>query len=165
MAWPCAIMKHLRLLKRIGYSNVCALANDPSAFFFEGGMMIDADGGYHAYHPDGKSGLDYLANAGVPGHWWALVTDDGKRSGTPVLQTGADPAPGFFISTTTLQDRKLNRRDPRRYVNAEAINYFVLPGRSTFGARVGDVGVAFHPQTGAYDYAVFADAGPAGRIG
>jgi hypothetical protein len=25
-----------------------------------------ADGAYHAYHPDGKPGLDYLANAGIP---------------------------------------------------------------------------------------------------
>jgi hypothetical protein len=24
-------------------------------------MMIDADGGYHAYHPDNNSGLDYSA--------------------------------------------------------------------------------------------------------
>jgi len=25
---------------------------------YESGMMVDADGAYHAYNPDGKSGLD-----------------------------------------------------------------------------------------------------------
>ena len=96
-------MAQIKFLKRIGYSDINTLQDDNSAFFYESGMMIDADGGYHAYHPDNKSGLDYLGNAGKPGNWWALVTDDGKPSGNPVVQSSSDPAPGFYISTTSLE--------------------------------------------------------------
>ena len=53
-------MANLKFLKRVGYSDINTLQDDDSAFFYESGMMIDADGGYHAYHPDNKSGLDYL---------------------------------------------------------------------------------------------------------
>jgi hypothetical protein len=86
-----------------------------------------------------KSGLDYLANAGKPGNWWALVTDNGKSSGNPVVQSSSDPAPSFYISTTSLEDSSVGREDPRRYVNAEWINFFVLPGKLGLGAKLGDL--------------------------
>lgn len=158
-------MANLKFLKRIGYSNINTLDDDDSAFFYESGMEIDADGGYHAYNPDGKSGLDYLANAGQPGNWWALVTDNGQASGNPVIQTDDDPAPGFYISTTSLEDSNCDPKDPHRYVNAEAINFIVLPGRLGLGAKLGDFAVVLRPYTGAYDYAVYADVGPASKIG
>jgi hypothetical protein len=97
-------MTKLKFIKRIGYSDISALPGDGSAFFYEAGTMIDADGGYHSYHPDGKSGLDYLGKAGRPGNWWALVTDSGLPSGNPIVQTEHEPAPGFYISTTSLED-------------------------------------------------------------
>src|SRR6266481_3853569 len=145
-------MANLKFLKRIGYSNINTLDDDDSAFFYESGMEIDADGAYHAYNPDGKSGLDYLANAGHSGNWWALVTDNGQPSGSPLIQTDDDPAPGFYISTTSLEDSNCDRKDPRRYVNAEGINFIVLPGRLALGAKLDD-------------YAVYADVGPANKIG
>jgi hypothetical protein len=158
-------MADLKFLKRIGYSDIDTLADDDSAFFYESGMMIDADGGYHAYHPDGMSGLDYLSNAGRPGNWWALVTDNGEANGTPLVQTGADPAPGFYISTTSLEDPNYDRKDPHRYVNAEAVNFIVLPGRLGLGAKLGDFAVVIRPVTGSYGYAVYADIGPVKQIG
>lgn len=158
-------MADLKLIKRIGYSDIYTLQDDDSAFFYESGMMIDADGGYHAYHPDNKSGLDYLGNAGHSGNWWALVTDNGKPGGDPLIQRDSDPAPGFYISTTSLEDESVDSSDPRRYVNAEAINFFVLPGRSALGAKLGDLGVVIRPATGVYDYAVYADVGPGNKIG
>ena len=158
-------MANLKFLKRIGYSNINTLDDDDSAFFYQSGLMIDADGAYHAYHPDGRSGLDYLGNAGQPGNWWALVTDNGQPSGRPLIQTAADPAPGFYISTTSLEDENCDRKDPRRYVNAEAVNFVVLPGRLGLGAKLGDFAVVLRPSTGAYDYAVYADVGPASKIG
>src|SRR5260370_15595575 len=158
-------MANLKFLKRIGYSNINTLDDDDSAFFYESGMEIDADGAYHAYNPDGKSGLDYLANAGHPGNWWALVTDNGQPSGTPLVQTDDDPAPGFYISTTSLEDPNCDRKDPRRYVNAEAINFIVLPGRLGLGAKLGDFAVVIRPTTAVYNYAVYADVGPASKIG
>ena len=138
---------------------------DGSAFFYEVGMMIDADGGYHSYHPDGKSGLDYLGNAGRPGNWWALVTDSGLPSGNPIVQTEPDPAPGFYISTTSLEDPTRDRGDPRRYVNAETVKFIVLTGKSNLGVRLGDFCVVIRPRTGACGYAVYADVGPANRVG
>jgi hypothetical protein len=158
-------MADLKFLKRIGYSDINTLDDDDSAFFYEAGMMIDADGAYHAYHPDNRSGLDYLGNAGRPGNWWALVTDNGEADGRPVVQADADPAPGFYISTTSLEDPNCDRKDPRRYVNAEAVNFIVLPGRLGLGAKLGDFAVVIRPATGAYDYAVYADVGPANKIG
>jgi hypothetical protein len=158
-------MANLNFLKRIGYSNINTLDDDDSAFFYESGLMIDADGAYHAYHPDNKSGLDYLGNAGHPGNWWALVTNNGQPDGRPLVQTDTDPAPGFYISTTTLEDGSKDPKDPRRYVNAEAVNFIVLPGRLGLGAKLGDFAVVIRPATGAYDYAVYADVGPANKIG
>jgi hypothetical protein len=158
-------MAQLQFIKRIGYSDINTLADDNSAFFYEAGMQIDADGGYHAYNPDGKSGLDYLGNAGKPGNWWALVTDNGKPSGNPVIQSSSDPAPGFYVSTTTLEDTTQDVKDPRRYVDAESINFIVLPGRSNLGAKLGDFVVVIRPDTANWDYAVYADVGPGNKIG
>ncbi len=62
--------------------------NGLSTVFYKSGMTIDADGAPKAYHPkpDDNKGLDALGNAGHPGNWWALVTDNGKPSGNPVIQ-------------------------------------------------------------------------------
>jgi hypothetical protein len=155
----------LKFLKRIGYSNINTHRDDGSAFFYEAGLTIDADGAPHAYHPNGKSGLDYLSNAGRPGNWWALVTDNAKPSGRPIIQGANDPAPGFYISTTSLEDLSYDREDTRRYVNAEAINFIVLPRRLGLGARLGDLAVVIHPQTDVHVYAVYADVGPANKTG
>src|SRR5438045_8956373 len=112
-----------------------SLVYDDSGDFYVTEMMIYAYCGYHAYHPYNKSGLDYLGNAGRPGNWWALVTDNGQPDGNPIRQKNSDPAPGFYISTTSLEDTPQDRKDPRRYVNAEAINFFVLPDISNLGAN------------------------------
>ena len=154
-----------KCLKRIGASNIYTHRDDELGFFYKAGLNIDADGSPHAYHPDGTSGLDHLGNAGRPGHWWALVTDDGKPSGNPIIQTSDDPAPGFYVSTTSLQNASFDRKDPRRYVNSEAINFIVLPAGLNLGAKLGDYAVVLRPETGAISYAVYADVGPAGKIG
>jgi hypothetical protein len=158
-------MPDVKRVKRIGYSDIYTLKNSASTFFYQAGMEIDADGGHHAYHPDGKSGLDLLGNAGRPGNWWALVTDNSKPSGKPVIQNEDDPAPGFYISTTSLEDSNRNRKDPRRYVNAEKMNFIVLPGGLNLGAKLGDFAVVIRPDTGAYDYAVYGDVGPRNKLG
>ena len=43
---------------------------------FESRLRIDADGAPNAYGPAGTEPLDALANAGHPGNWWGIVTDD-----------------------------------------------------------------------------------------
>lgn len=103
---------------------------------------IDADGAPRAYNPGGRlaGALDLLGNAGKPGDWWALVCG---ADGQPIVQGPSDPAPGFYVSTTALQDHGRPLTDPRRYVDSSAVPYLSAPPELlAAGCRVGDVGVA-----------------------
>jgi Fungal chitosanase of glycosyl hydrolase group 75 len=135
------------------------------ALFFVAGMQIDADGAPRAYHPQGSPpGLDFLANAGHPGNFFGVVTD---RHGNPVVQSAHDPAPGFFVSPTSLQRPDLGVENPRRYVDASAIPYIVLPAlvRDKGGVRLGDFATVRRRSNGKVSHAIFADGGPAAKIG
>jgi len=134
-----------------------------SAFFYESGMTIDADGAPNAYHPD-NTGLDDLENAGSPGHWQGLAKD---AQGEPYIQGPDDPFPGYYVSATALADRSKPVSDPTRYVNATRIPFVVLPGEMArqLGARPGDFAVVFNPRNGQNSYAIFGDVGPRDRIG
>jgi hypothetical protein len=135
------------------------------ALFFVAGMQIDADGAPRAYHPNGSPpGLDFLANAGHPGNFFGVVTD---RHGNPVVQSARDPAPGFFVSPTSLQNPDRAAEDPRRYVDASTIPYIVLPAlvRDKGGARLGDFATVRRRSNGKVSHAIYADGGPAGKIG
>jgi hypothetical protein len=140
---------------------------DDRSIVFQAGMEIDADGAYHAYYPrpDSDEGLDNLDNAGHPGDWFGVVTDNGKTNGTPVVQKSDDPAPGFFVSTTALEDSRFSRTDPRRYVDAESIPYIVLPGGLGAGVGLGDYAVVINRRTEKLSYAICGDIGPRKKIG
>ena len=132
-----------------------------SAFFFDAGMTIDADGAPNAYNPE-NTGLDDLSNAGHPGHWDGVVQDE---QGDPYVQGPNDPFPGYYVSCTSLFDRTKERMDPARYVDASKIPYVVLPGevaRQT-GAKLGDFAVVFNLRNGKSSYAIFADIGTMGE--
>lgn len=133
-----------------------------SPFFFVSHFMIDADGAPTAYHPD-DIGLDALRHAGRPGHWWALVTDD---DGEPVIQKDDDPAPGFYVSTTALDDSAVEDiRSPRRYVDAGRVPYISLPPQALEHARLGDVAFVLNLENGRSAGAIIADVGPRDLIG
>src|SRR5579872_5891755 len=70
---------------------------------FHAGMAIDADGSPRAYHPD-NTGLDDLKHGGYPGNWWGVATSNELSTGEPLLQNSSDPAPGNYVSTTSLID-------------------------------------------------------------
>ncbi|HTL81209.1 MAG TPA: glycoside hydrolase family 75 protein [Bacteroidia bacterium] len=131
---------------------------------FISGMNIDADGSPRAYHPDDSSGLDPLYAAGANGKWWGIATG---KNGDPFVQDSTCPCPGFYISTTSLCDGTKKENDPARYVNAEVIPYFVLPNNKTILALVkkGDVARVTNLRNGISSYAIFADVGPADKIG
>jgi hypothetical protein len=133
------------------------------AIFYKAGMKIDADGSPHAYHPQGE-GLDYNYNGGSGGHWWGVITDD---AGKPVIQGLNDPAPGYYVSGTSLEDRSKNKFDPARYVNAEIVPYIVLPERlyTKANVKLGDFAAVINKKNGKIAYAIFADIGPAGKLG
>lgn len=134
-----------------------------TAFFYEAGMTIDADGAPNAYHPE-NTGLDDLANAGAPGSWQGLAKD---TDGEPFIQGPNDPFPGYYVSATALADRSKPVNDPTRYVDASKIPFIVLPGGMArqIGARPGDFAIVFNQQNGKSSYAIFGDIGPADRIG
>jgi hypothetical protein len=127
-------------------------------FFYKSGLDIDADGAFRAYHPNDRLGLDSLAHAGPRGNWWALVTDNGKTSGRPVVQGKSDPAPGYYVSTTALYDPdNPNPRDPHRYVDAAKIPYIVLHPKALNYARLGDFATVVNLQNGKISAAFVAD--------
>lgn len=134
---------------------------------FTGGMKINADGSPRAYAPHVDpplAPLDRLANAGRPGNWWGIATDD---HGTPYVQGPADPCPGYYVSTTALEYPKFEKRDPRRYVDSERVCYIVLPidRYKKWGAKLGDFCHVRNMSTGKEVHAVFGDIGPVGKLG
>jgi uncharacterized protein YoxC len=155
------------LIGHIGKTDILGIG---SGIAYESGMQIDADGSPHAYHPDNKSGLAPLSDAGGPGDWVAVITGSG---GNPIIQTADDPAPGFYVSWTALQDPSRDRKDPRRYVNSETVNYITIPSgflRDTGNpgsaqVKLGDIAVVIRPETGGQAYAIVADRGSPHRIG
>ena len=130
---------------------------DNSAFFFEAGMYIDADGAPDAYNAD-NTGIDDLRSAGEPGDWEGLATD---RDGNPFIQGANDPFPGYYVSETSLEDRTKDPSDPSRYVDATKVPYIVLPHglARQAGARLGDFAVVFNLNNGKSSPAIFADVG------
>jgi hypothetical protein len=131
------------------------------AFFFISGMTIDADGAPNAYDPD-NTGLDDIANAGVPTHWDGIITD---RDGNPLIQGENDPFPGYYISCTSLSDPSKKFTDPTGYVDAAKIPYIVLPNdlADGGGARLGDFAAVMNLRNGKSSYAIYADIGTVGE--
>lgn len=128
-----------------------------SGLAFKGGMTIDADGSPHAYNPQ-NTGLDALGNAGHPGNWWGISTNS---SGKPYVQGANDPAPGYYVSTTALEDSRFPSSDPRRYVNSEEIPFIAVPPQlKDQGVKLGDLVAVRNEKTGKTVFAVVADIGP-----
>jgi len=134
---------------------------DDSAFFFNAGMTIDADGALNAYNA-ANTGLDDLSNAGEPGHWDGVLQDE---AGNPLVQGPDDPFPGYYISSTALADWTKNRFDPTRFVDASRVPYIALPGdlARLAGARLGDFAVVFNLRNRRFSFAIFADIGAMGE--
>jgi hypothetical protein len=127
-------------------------------FVYEAGLAVDADGAFRAYHPNNRLGLDTIEDAGRPGNWWALATDTGEPSGRPVVQRESDPAPGYYVSMTSLFDAaNPNERDPHRFVDAASIPYVVLPPVGLKHAKLGDFATVVNLQNGKVAEAIVAD--------
>ncbi len=131
-------------------------------YIFDAGCMIDADGAPKAYHKNDRLALDHLSNAGKPGNWWALVTN---KNGIPLVQTSKDPAPGYYISMTSLEDDSKAINDPHRFVNSDSIPYIALPVGFSSLYQLGDVALVINKKNNRRCYAIFADKGPADKIG
>jgi hypothetical protein len=135
-----------------------------NAIFYQTGMTIDADGAYKCYHADDNLALSPLAMGGYPGNWWGVVTD---ANGNPVVQGPNDPAPGYYVSQTSLEDQSMDRTNPNRYVDAVTIPYMVLPPQlmNACGAKLGDIAAIYNKNNNKVTYAIFADVGLETHIG
>ena len=131
----------------------------PRIICFQAGMAIDADGSPQAYHPD-NIGLDDLKHGGCPGNWWGVATDNESCDGNPLIQNKKDPAPGYYVSTTSLINAGFGYRDPARYVNAQKIPYYVLPELLLGWITLGDIAWIFNTENKLNGFAIFADVGP-----
>jgi hypothetical protein len=131
------------------------------AVVYRSELALDIDGAPRAYHPNGH-GLDDNANAQFEGRWLGVVTD---AAGKPVPQGPRDPAPGYYISTTSLQDMTRPKTDPRRYVDSSTIPYIVIPGGHIGRCSLGDYAAVFNEQNGKLVFAIAADAGPKRHVG
>jgi hypothetical protein len=143
-------------------------SHDADFVIVRSGLLIAVDGAPRAYHPDDRSGLDFLVNAGHPGDWSGIVTEDGSNTGKPIIQGPTDPAPGYFVSATSLEDGSKARTDPRRYVDSAKICYIVLP-RGVVGQsgepKLSDLSTVYYPASGKVGYAVVANIGPRKKLG
>lgn len=139
------------------------------------GMAIDADGANGqssapVYAPAGYSPapLDYLANAGGPGNWYGVVTNNRKSSGTPIIQKKGDPAPGAYVSATSYMHPGMDWRDPRAYVDANAVIYIVIPSHwreQAKGVVLGCRAEVLDTKTGKRVQAAVLDFGPKAKLG
>jgi|GEM_PF-1554659 len=141
-----------------------AVYKSGTTFYYTTGMTIDADGAYKAYNKNDAIALDYLSDGGVPGDWWALATD---ANGNPIIQGATDPAPGYYVSMTSLADESVSQNSPYAYVDAASIPYIVLPPNleKAGGAKLGDFVAVYNAANGKVSYAIFADEGPNNHLG
>lgn len=141
-------------------------------------FAADADGSPRAYAPLDSSlrGLDFLGNATkdpkipvkqqTPIRWVGIVTRDGAETGAPVVQGDGDPAPGFYVSPTSLHDPDRPRTDPRRYVDAEQVPYLAIGSRALpqLGLGLGDLAWCIDTNDGAQVGAIVADVAPGDHL-
>jgi Fungal chitosanase of glycosyl hydrolase group 75 len=142
-------------------------------------MAVDLDGAPNAYHPPtpehphGKGpglGLEDLRNAsrnlddGPNAQWVGIVTD---KQGKPIIQTEG-PFTGFYVSKTSLEDRRFAIEDPRRYADATKIPYVVLNPilRRNAGVDLGDLAaVVLDSPNHEISFGIVADIGPSKGLG
>jgi hypothetical protein len=150
---PGAAMNGDSMLGQVRASHIRILWDDEDVLALEGGMSIDADGAPRAYSPTSEEGLDALEHAGSPEHWDGIAT---TQDGEPILQGPGDPAPGYYVSTTALQDHSYPSDSQKRYVDASSVPYIALPATED-GPQLGDLAVVLNTRTGKISPAIFAD--------
>lgn len=155
-------------------------------------LNVDADGAPSSYRTDGQGlsytcdGVAAVENGkqikvGAP-NWqarchsaWKAARSSGDYSkvaifgfatdsaGLPLVQKVGDPFPGeAFISTTAVEITVAPAGTQRRYVDATAIPYIVLPAQMRSRVRDSAVAAVWRPKTNMLSFAVFADTG--GRL-
>jgi hypothetical protein len=177
------IKKEKENMKRIigTISGKDIVEEDDGSVTFSSGATLDGDGangqfgGDPCYAPATYNGrtLDDLRNAGGPGNWFGVVTDNGQPNGRPVVQGNADPKPGAFVSATSLHLRDasgnpLPASSPFKYVDSATVPFIVVPpliGHGVEGIVMGCRAVVTNTRNGRSIEAVVADGGPKNHLG
>jgi hypothetical protein len=168
--------------RHIGIIEGCEIVEqDDRSVTFTAAARLDGDGANGqagqppCYAPEtfvGKT-LDILKNAGKPGNWFGVVTDTGKKTGTPVVQGPHDPCPGAYVSATSLHRRGRNGEllpdsSPLKYVDSATVPYVVVPLliiQGVEGVVMGCRAVVTNTANGRSVEAVVADGGPPDKLG
>jgi hypothetical protein len=158
--------------------NIDITEENDGSVTFAAGATLDGDGANGqakqppCYAPSSYSGhtLDVLANAGGPGNWYGVVTDG---NGDPFVQKQTDPAPGAYISATSLHLPDSNGKtrqpnDPFKYVDSATVPFIVVPPMIISGVAPIVLGcrcVVTNAKNNKSTEAVVADVGPRNHIG
>lgn len=138
------------------------ILNNDGSIQFDAGANIDGDGSPKCYGPN-NIGLDFTANGGHPGNWWGVVTDN---EGNPIIQGSNDPAPGYYVSTTSFQNIQFPLTDPRRYLDSSTVPFFVVPAVIINSVKPKVIGSkAQITYNGKTIDAIVGDSGPADSLG
>ncbi len=117
-------MSH-KLLKII--QGVSVFQDEDKRIHYIADMSVDVDGAHHSYRLDNKRppALDDIhASAGYPnGSWQNVLVADPNHTHMPYTDEE-----GFCVSMTSYWREGFAKIDRRRWVDAEAIPYMVLPG-------------------------------------
>jgi Fungal chitosanase of glycosyl hydrolase group 75 len=162
-------------------SGKAIVEEDDGSVTFLSGATLDGDGangqfgGDPCYAPSSYNGrtLDDLRNAGHPGNWFGVVTDNGSSDGNPVVQGQNDPKPGAYVSATSLHLRDANgnalpRTSPFKYVDSATVPFIVVPPmivQGVAGIVMGCRAIVTNRRTGQDTEAVVADGGPKNHLG
>ncbi|MBZ9765509.1 hypothetical protein LB526_01875 [Mesorhizobium sp. CA6] len=120
--------------------------------FFVSKLAVDADGAPMAYHPGDTGSYDYLANVSKND----LHGIQGERG-------AVGPAPGFYVSGTSLSNPEYKMNDTRHWVDAATIPYFVINRQEfpQFNVPLGCVATVIDLQSRKRTGAILADTGRA----
>jgi hypothetical protein len=115
---------------------------DPVYVFHTNRLAAVARGAPNAYYPkDRKPALDTIKNAGnPPGGFWSPHLYRVPGGKMPFVQSGG-AYDGYYVSYTDLWDDDFYPWDPRAYVDAATVPYYVLSrdwSRAGDGIEVGD---------------------------
>ncbi|BCH04945.1 hypothetical protein MesoLj131b_69440 (plasmid) [Mesorhizobium sp. 131-2-5] len=120
--------------------------------FFVSKLAVDADGAPMAYHPGDTGSYDYLANVSK-NDLHGIQGEDGA----------VGPAPGFYVSGTSLSDPAYGSKDTRHWVDAAKIPYFVLNRQEfpQFSVPLGSIATVVDLNSRKRTGAILADTGHA----
>ncbi|MDP1678677.1 MAG: glycoside hydrolase family 75 protein [Candidatus Nitrotoga sp.] len=186
------------LVKELTFSHdeigAIQILRDPQskAIAFASQMQVNTDGAPDSYHPD-DIGITHICNGISVGQdctWKPKCLPDFEQAkaegfggptkicffamatnaqGLPIIQGTADPNPGYFVSTTALQQPGENRLTPQAQLNSNTIPFAVIPrtwqrsGKP--GPQLGDFGVAYRRSNGKAAFFVIGDIGPSKKLG